>query len=217
MVHRREINGEPIVFGNQGDLYQNAMTWFDHDTGSVWSQPLGEAILGPLKGETLELLPSTLSTWEDWKRQFPDTLALDTRTVDGGFSLDQLVVVGSVNGDSAAIAFRQLSDVGALSTEIGGEPVLFVADPEIARWAVFSRLVDGEELNLELRDGEVFDPESGHRWDPGLGAPRSGQGTVLDRVPAFSSFGSDYRVFFPDGELIDLDGEAPLQADRLWN
>jgi hypothetical protein len=61
MVHRRDIDGRGVVFGNQGDLYMNAMTWWDHDTSSVWSQPTGEAILGPLKGERLELVPSTLT------------------------------------------------------------------------------------------------------------------------------------------------------------
>jgi hypothetical protein len=63
MVHRRDIDGRGVVFGNQGDLYMNAMTWWDHDTSSVWSQPTGEAILGPLKGERLELVPSTLTEW----------------------------------------------------------------------------------------------------------------------------------------------------------
>lgn len=50
MVHRRSINDQVIVFGNQGALWGNAMTMFDHETGSVWSQPLGEAILGPARG-----------------------------------------------------------------------------------------------------------------------------------------------------------------------
>ena len=63
MVHRRDIDGRGVVFGNQGDFYMNAMTWWDHDTSSVWSQPTGEAILGPLKGERLELVPSTLTEW----------------------------------------------------------------------------------------------------------------------------------------------------------
>ncbi len=43
------VDGEEIIFGTQGALYRNAMTWWDHDTGSIWSQPLGEAIAGPHK------------------------------------------------------------------------------------------------------------------------------------------------------------------------
>ncbi len=62
MVHRREVNGETLVFGVHGALWGNAMTWWDHSTGSIWSQPLGEAIAGPLKGETVELLPSQFTS-----------------------------------------------------------------------------------------------------------------------------------------------------------
>ena len=51
MVHRRDLNGEVLMLGNQGALLGNAMTWWDHDTGSVWSQPLGEAVMGPRTGD----------------------------------------------------------------------------------------------------------------------------------------------------------------------
>jgi hypothetical protein len=54
------------VFGNQGGLFMNAMTWWDHESESVWSQPWGRAIAGPLKGIELELLPSELVPWETW-------------------------------------------------------------------------------------------------------------------------------------------------------
>ncbi len=201
MVHRREIDGQPIVFGNQGDLWMNAMTWFDHDTGSVWSQPTGEAILGPLKGTTLELLPSTLSTWQDWQERFPDTLALDAFTRRHEFSISQMVVAVVVGDDSVAIRFADLREQGSLSASIGGEPVLIVADPEVDRWAAYSRLVDGVELDLQLLNGELVDPASDDRWDVALGASKTGA-LPLDRVSAFSSFGSDYRNFYPDGELL---------------
>ena len=78
LVHRRPVDetGSPLVFGNQGALYQGAMTWYDHDSGSVWSQPLGMAIAGPAAGRTLPLLPSRLATWREWRAAHPDTLAL---------------------------------------------------------------------------------------------------------------------------------------------
>jgi len=60
MVHDRRVNGEAYVFGNQGGLFMNAMTWWDHTTGSVWSQVWGQSISGPLKGTTLELIPASI-------------------------------------------------------------------------------------------------------------------------------------------------------------
>ncbi len=77
MVHRRQIEGEALVSGVHGALWGNAMTWWDHDTGSVWSQPLGEAIAGRRKGQTVDLLPSQFTTWGAWLAANPDTLALD--------------------------------------------------------------------------------------------------------------------------------------------
>jgi len=88
MVHRRDIDGRGVGFGNQGDLCMNAMTWWDHDTSSVWSQPMGEAILGPLEGERLELVPSTLTEWRAWKRSHPRTVALDAEGGKAGFTRD---------------------------------------------------------------------------------------------------------------------------------
>ena len=78
LVHERPVDetGSALVFGNQGALYRGAMTWYDHQTGSVWSQPLGMAIAGPSAGRTLPLLPSQLTTWREWRAAHPDRLAL---------------------------------------------------------------------------------------------------------------------------------------------
>lgn len=75
MVHRRELNGETLVFGVHGALWGNAMTWWDHDTGSIWSQPLGEAIAGPRKGQTVDMITSEFTTWRAWRDEHPDSLA----------------------------------------------------------------------------------------------------------------------------------------------
>ena len=204
MVHRREVEGQPAIFGNQGDLFLNAMTWFDHETGSVWSQPTGEAILGPLTGTQLELLPSSLTTWEAWSERFPDTRALDTMNVRSGFELTNLALVGVSGDEAVAVPMRDLIELGSVSAQIAGEPVLFVAEASAPRPAVYSRLVDGEERSLELRSGELVDTDTGQRWDPDTGASISG-GPGLDRIGSLSSRRSDFANHFPDGVLLNLD------------
>ena len=54
----------------------NAMTWWDHETESVWSQPWGRAIQGDYKGVELFLLPSQITTWGSWKNEFPNSLVM---------------------------------------------------------------------------------------------------------------------------------------------
>ena len=107
LVHRRPVDetGTTLVFGNQGALYQGAMTWYDHDSGSIWSQPLGMAIAGPAAGRTLSLLPSQLTTWQDWRAAHPDTLALvvdEPAPPFRGRRPGPEHVVGVVVGDAAA-------------------------------------------------------------------------------------------------------------------
>ena len=60
----------------------NAMTWFDHETGSIWSQPWGMAITGPLKGTQLLMLPVSLEPWGSWRAAHPDSLVVD---INGSF------------------------------------------------------------------------------------------------------------------------------------
>ena len=120
MVHRRSNQAGVSVFGNQGALFGNAMTWWDHDTGSVWSQPLGEAILGPRKGERLELLPSTLTTWEAWRTAHPETLALDVSAGRSGFDLSRMAIVIDLGTEAVAYSIPRLREVGVAQWHFTG-------------------------------------------------------------------------------------------------
>ncbi len=203
MVHRRELDGTTLVFGNQGALWGNAMTWWDHDTGSIWSQPLGRAILGPRRGARLELLSSTLTTWEAWSASHPDSLALDVHGWATGFDLDQMAIVVDLGAESAAYDVPALRAVGVVNDVVAGVEVAVVIDPEDEeRWAVFSRRLDDGVVELDLTNEGLVDPSSGTVFDPFLGIGRSGPlaDQSLDKLPAFTSFPSDYDTFFPDGK-----------------
>lgn len=52
------------------------LVMYDEATGSRWSQLLAEAICGPRTGESLEILPSTVATWGEWRAEHPDTEVL---------------------------------------------------------------------------------------------------------------------------------------------
>ena len=55
----------------------NALVMYDRQTNTLWSQFLGQAVRGDLLGEFLEPIPLTMTTWERWVAEHPDTLALD--------------------------------------------------------------------------------------------------------------------------------------------
>ena len=204
MVHRREVDGEEIVLGNQGALWGNAMTWWDHDTGSIWSQPLGEAILGPRKGERLELMPSTLTTWEAWQAAHPETVALDVHAwATAGFHLEDMAVVVDLGTESAAYLIPPLRDVGVINEVVAGIEIAVVIDPgDPQRWAVFSRRLDETIVDLAMVDAQLVDTITGTVFDPFLGLARSGPlaDQDLNKLPAFTAFPSDFDTFFPDGK-----------------
>ena len=206
MVHRRELNGEVLVFGNQGALWGNAMTWFDHDTGSVWSQPLGEAILGERKGEVLELVTSQLTSWGTWKEDHPDTLALDAPANAPRFDLSQLSIVVDFTDEVGVYSVAALNAWGPANDVVAGVPLAVIIDPDQNdRWRVFHRQVGEESLTFAISDGLLVDNETGTSWDPGTGRALEGplQGLMLDSLPGFTSLESDARTFWPDAKYWD--------------
>ena len=202
MVHRRRLDGRTLVFGNQGALWGNAMTWWDHDTGSIWSQPLGESIAGPRKGERLDLYPSSLTTWAAWKDRHPATLALDVFAGSSAYPLDRMVIVVDMGIEAKAYPIDELRRVGVVNDVVGGAPIGVVIDPDDdSRWAVFSRKLDTTEAELEIVGGRLIDKSTDTSFDPFLGLGITGPlaEQSLDRLGAFTAFPSDYRTFYPEG------------------
>lgn len=82
IVYDRLLPGTdaPLLLGNTSALYESDMVMFDHQTGSYWNQVTGEAIVGPLTGRRLRILPSQMTTWGAWKALHPQTLVLSRDT-----------------------------------------------------------------------------------------------------------------------------------------
>jgi hypothetical protein len=204
MVHRRSLQGEEIVFGVQGALLGNAMTFWDHGTGSVWSQPTGEAVAGPRKGERLELLPVTFTSWESWVDTHPDTLALDTVAGVTGFALERMSIVLDLADDALAVRYPDLVEVGVVNEVVGGLEVAAVVDPnDTDRWETFTRRIGDQVLTLAIENGELVDLETGTIWDPVRGRGLEGplEGEILGILPSFTIFPDDFATFFPDGRV----------------
>lgn len=83
MAFSAMVKGKKLRFGVSGLLYNSDVLLYDLETGSLWSQILGQAINGPLKGTHLQQLPLTHTTWSDWSERYPDSLVLSD---DTGFS-----------------------------------------------------------------------------------------------------------------------------------
>jgi len=210
-VHDRRIDGKATVFGNQGGLFMNAMTWFDHTTGSVWSQVWGQAIAGPLKGTTLEMIPASIVPWGTWKANHPHTLAmLDGK--DGLFARQEPGrdgwVIGITLGEFAkAYPYPTLAEQRVINDTVGPYPVVLYANPETRDVQVYLRQAGDDVLNFawDSTGGRLVDVESGTEWDVTRGLAREGarQGEVLLQVPYLSSFDWAWLDFHPNSEFYE--------------
>ena len=203
MVHRRTLGDETLIFGVHGALLGNAMTWWDHDTGSIWTQPTGEAIAGPRKGETVELLPSQFTTWSAWLADHPDSLSLDAPGGRSGFDLSEFHIVVDFTEEARSYPVPLLRSVGVVNDVVAGVPIAVVSNPTNSQsWKVFARQVGNDLVELEVQGDVLVDTVTGTTFDPGRGLPIDGPITeIMDILPGLTSFPGDVETFWPDAEV----------------
>jgi len=82
----RRIGGETREFGISGLLYKSNVLLYDRQRDpseeSLWSQVEMRAVTGPAakEGRTMELLPSSVVEWRQWKKNHPSSKVLSTET-----------------------------------------------------------------------------------------------------------------------------------------
>lgn len=185
----------------------NAMTWYDHETRSIWSQPWGRALRGRYKGVQLNLLPYQLTTWERWVEAYPHTLVMtdDLQRLSvrvQGFQPN--FVVGLVlDGNAKAYYYTDVERQGVVNDTLGDVPVAVWASQEI--YQAYVRQVEGATLTFTF-DGEyLIDKETASHWDPNLGLAVSGSlaGKSLQPVPSLSSYDWAWTDFYPESVFFE--------------
>lgn len=74
--------GNNFIFGTSGLLFRSNKLMYDRETNTLWSQMTGRPVLGKLVGSKLELkvLPIVVTSWGEWRKEYPDTKVLDINT-----------------------------------------------------------------------------------------------------------------------------------------
>jgi hypothetical protein len=174
LVFDPRVNGHRYVFGVSGLLYQQNLLLFDHETESLWSQLRGQAVAGSLAGTSLQLLPSTMITWESWKAEHPQTLVLSFET---GYKRDygrdpyrewpldrRMALIISSQGQTKIYPYSELKKAkSAVNDELGG--------------VSFTILFDGKQKSASV------------------------QSPSGDVPPHFTAFLGNVRAFFPHAEI----------------
>ena len=214
VVFDRRVDGRTLLLGNTSALYDNDMVMYDHQTGSYWHQVSGRAIVGELSGASMDLVPSMMATFAEWRALYPETLVLSNAKARVARSADPSErVKAAVNRGRFSFPISEqatsdrrlplgaevlvvllageekayaLLDVAAepANDYVGGAPVVVFGSGDAM--AAYVARAGGRELTFVAADGGAFtDQETGSTWDLG-GSATAGplEGASLTLVPA---------------------------------
>jgi hypothetical protein len=80
LVYDRRVNGVVPYFGVSGLLRNSDMVMYDDVTESFWQQFTGEAIVGDMVGQKLELIPTQIISFKQFKDAYPNGTVLSKET-----------------------------------------------------------------------------------------------------------------------------------------
>lgn len=217
------VDGKAESFRLVGMDHFNAM-FEDSTTKSWWRQVSGEAIAGPLKGKTLQELPSQQMALSAWLRMHPTSTVLQPDTAfnkqykelaeyDKGTLKSSLEkrdslswrpkswVVGVAHGKEAkAYDWNELVARRILQDSLPGLPLLVALESDTASFHVWSRSVNGTVLRFEKEENIQLlkDANTGSAWDMN-GACVFGvmRGAQLQPVQASQEFWHSWKNFHP--------------------
>ncbi len=80
IVFDRNLDGEILDFGTTGNLRKSDLVMYDRQTESWWQQITGSGIVGQYAGVDLDLLPSQITSFEQFALAYPEGQVLSRDT-----------------------------------------------------------------------------------------------------------------------------------------
>lgn len=188
------VGGERAQFGTSGQLWKSNLVMYDRKTESLWSQILGEAIVGEMAGTKLALLPSDLVRYGEFKRLHPSGEVLSRETGAARFYGE------SPYGDyftptALARAWARTEDSRLAAGElvygivIGGRAKAYPTSIVRSRSEVTDAFQSRTFVLRHERDADV------------VRMYEQRPGGVLERINPFSAFWFSWAAVHPDTEL----------------
>jgi hypothetical protein len=188
VVFSRDVDGRAVEFGTTGMLRNSDLVMYDRETESWWQQLTAEAVVGERTGARLEVLPSLILSFEQFRRAHPDGQVLSR---DTGFDRDygsspyasydsdpdsqpflfegepdpslppKERVAAIRTGERSAVVypFSRLNREAPVDDEVAGRPVVVFFDPEVASPLDSAAISEGRNVGA----ASVFDRRAGGR------------------------------------------------------
>lgn len=201
------INGANALleFEVSGYLYKHDLVMYDRQTNTLWTQIDGTPIamwagskLVSTHGEaTLRMLPSELTTWEDWSKRHPDSTMLSNNgrgyggsyagyddscrfgisrqsdcDIDGLHPKEQIIGVSAGGAFKAFPTFAVRGSGGVITSDVGTERVVVGTTRGGATW------VYAAENRTFTQNGDTWKDQAGGVWNRETGAQIDGDGQL---------------------------------------
>ncbi len=239
----RVLNGKAVEFGTSGRLYNSDLVMYDRqigsnnlatlgsdltDAGNLWSQMLGQALVGDLAGHKLTRVPTDVMEWKDWKRLNPETLVL---SIDTGYTraygadpysgyytsnriwfpvanrderLFEKEVIFGIDYDDKQKAYpvRILDEKIAVNDVFQNRGIVLFKVGYMAVRA-FESDVNRKRLLFEFEEGQFIDNETKSVWDEhGEAIDGPLKGTIMKRTSGHIAFWFAWVAFYPETEVF---------------
>ena len=219
----------PLVRGQADDFRLVGMDHFnamfeDKRTGTWWRQATGEAVVGPLRGQSLSELSARQMTLGEWAAEHPNTRVLQPdstfadefegmKNYDRGLSKGKLTrrdsaswqpkswIVGvEWDGYAKAYDWNQLQTTRILSDVVGNEPIVLAMSPDSVSFGAWSRRVGIKTLTFHYSNRQLTDLETHSVWTWRghcvAGALKGRQLAAISK--AHQEFWHSWRSFHPE-------------------
>lgn len=182
IVFDRRLDGQVLDFGTTGKLRNSDLVMWDRQTESWWQQFLGEAIVGEMTGKRLEIIPSRLESFGNFKKRAPDGLVM----VPSGRYVRNYGQNPYVSYDTLDRPFMYR---GAMPETV--PPLMRVVS--LGEEGAWSMALVQQEREIALDDGRTI------RWEPG-------QYSALDQnvIAESRDVGNVTVTRLEDGKEIDV-------------
>jgi hypothetical protein len=202
---------------------------YDRSSKSLWSQALGEGIVGNYTGIKLDRMPFDVAYWKDWKDLYPNSkvLSRDTGSArpygadpygdyyinpdilfqisnkDNRLGPKEIIVGLETNGEYKAYKIQDIQRQKVINDQINNESVtLFSLYPLMVR--VFDPVVNGQTLIFEYNSSNqtITDKQTRSQWNiEGKSVEGQFEGMQLSRLPFDEGFWFEWAAFHPGTDI----------------
>ncbi|VAW12971.1 hypothetical protein MNBD_BACTEROID05-944 [hydrothermal vent metagenome] len=150
LVFDRKVGEDVLTFGVSGMLFNSNVVMYDRNSQGLWTQLGNKSLTGKYASKKLNLIPSKVTMWKNWKKAYPNTLVLSSKTgyfrnykrdpyqeyhlqekpmfpleyIDTRFPLKSFVLGVQVDGEVKAYSLTQLKEMKKpLKDSISGKSI----------------------------------------------------------------------------------------------